>query len=289
MYRTGSRPPRDGYLVAVAQSPPLPGYQPPPPVPPWRQVGAYVRGLASWRPLEEPRAFLIFAQGRTGSELLVEILNSSPEVRCEGEILERRVAWPTAWAESRRRRERGRVYGFKVKPLQLLYNQRLPDMGRWLESMHGRGWRLVHLHRRNLLRQVLSNMAAEHHGWHRRTSLPRSRGPLHVDPAVVTYWMDVRARWAAQERAALAELPHETVCYEDDLTSRHEQQATLDRLAGWLGVESRPVAVSLRPTNPGRLDRLIANYAEVRTALEKGPWGPYLDPVADSSPPLEDV
>jgi hypothetical protein len=41
--------------------------------------------------LPPPPGVLIFAQGRSGSTLLVELLNSLPDVVCEGEILERRV------------------------------------------------------------------------------------------------------------------------------------------------------------------------------------------------------
>lgn len=257
---------------------PHPGYIPPPPVPAIRQLAGYARGFASWRPGLAPRGVLIFAQGRSGSTLLVELLNSLPEVRCEGEILQRRVAFPAAWAEARRLRHRDRLYGFKVKPLQLLHHQNVTDMGGWLAGMHGRGWRLVHLERRNLLRQVLSNIAAERYGWQRRVDTANpGRDPLHVDPAVLTYWMGVRARWREQEHAALAGLAHETVHYEDDLSDPDRQQATLDRLAAALGVESAAGASNLRPANPGALADRIANYAEVRQALEGGPWERYLD------------
>ncbi len=252
--------------------PPLPGYLAPPPVPALRQLARYGRGLTSWRPGPEAPGVLIFAQGRSGSTLLVELLNSLPEVRCEGEILQQRVAFPAAWAEARRSRHRGRIYGFKVKPLQLVHHQRVPDMGRWLARMQRRGWRLVHLERRNLLRQVLSNVAAERYGYERRVGASAPvREPLHVDPAMLTYWMGVRARSREQEHAALAGRPHETVCYEDDLGDPVSQKATLDRLAAALDIESGAVAPTLRPANPGRLADTVANYVEVRLALAGGP------------------
>ncbi|MDQ3319158.1 MAG: hypothetical protein M3515_02735 [Actinomycetota bacterium] len=95
---------------------------------------------------------------------------------------------------------------------------------------------------------------------------------------MLTHWMGVRARSREQEHAALAGLPHETVCYEDDLDDPVSQQATLDRLAAVLGVESAAAAPTLRPANPGRLADTVANYAEVRRALEGGSWERYLDP-----------
>ena len=73
-------------------------------------------------------------------------------------------------------------------------------------------------------------------------------------------------------------LPHETVCYEDDLGDPVSQQAALDRLAAVLGVESAAAAPTLRPANPGRLADTVANYAEIRRALKGGSWERYLDP-----------
>ncbi len=257
----------------------LPGYVPPPPVSARHQLAHYVRGLASWRP-GGPAApgFLIFAQGRSGSTLLTELLNASPEVVCDGETLERRVASPSVWAEASRLRHRGSVYGFKVKPLQLLHHQRVLDMERWLVRMHRRGWRVIHLERRNLLRQTLSNIAAERYGFQRRVGSPGpAREALHVDPAVLTFWMRVRSESRYQERLALRALPHESVCYEDDLRDAARQQATLDRLTAFLGVESGLARPTLRPANPGPLKELIANYDDVRATLAGSPWTVYLD------------
>ena len=124
-------------------------------------------------------------------------------------------------------------------------------MGRWLARMQGRDWRLIHLERRNLLRQVVSNVAAERYGYGRRVGASGPvREPLHVDPAVLTYWMGVRARSREQEHAALAGLPHETVCYEDDLGDPVSQQAALDRLAAVLGVERQPQPRPCVPPTP---------------------------------------
>lgn len=258
---------------------PLPGYLAPPPVPVRRQFAHYARGVASWRP-HGPAApgFLIFAQGRSGSTLLTELLNASPRVTCDREILERRVVSPSAWAEASRLRHRGHVYGFKVKPLQLLHHQRVRSMEHWLVSMHRRGWRIVHLERRNLLRQTLSNIAAERYGFHRHAgSASPAREPVHADPAVLTFWMGVRAESREQERRALSALPHASVCYEDDLRGAAEQQATLDRLASFLRVASGTARTTLLPANPGPLRELIANYDDVRGALEGSPWSVYLD------------
>lgn len=255
------------------------GYLPPPPVPLRRQLAHYARGVASWRPgVPAPPGFLIFAQGRSGSTLLTELLNASPQVTCDREILERRVASPSAWAEASRLRHRGHLYGFKVKPLQLLHHQRVPSMEDWLVRMHHRGWRIVHLERRNLLRQTLSNIAAERYGFHRRAgSAGPAREPLRVDPAVLTFWMGFRAESREQERRALSALPHASVCYEDDLRDAAQQQATLDRLTAFLRVESGLASPTLLPANPGPLKQLIANYDDVRGALEGSPWSVYLD------------
>lgn len=222
---------------------------------------------------------MIFALGRTGSTLLVDLLNGSPDVHCDGEILTRGVVLPTAWVTAHRRRHPDRVYGFKVKVDQLLQRQHLPDPADWLGGMHRRGWRVIHLRRRNLLRHVLSNTAASERGrYHERAGeSPATHRALRIDPMELMHWLGVRAWTRDEERRALADVPHEKVCYEDDLLESERHQATLDRLSAVLGVAPGRAATTLRPTNQGRLEDLVANYTDVARALAGTPYEAYLD------------
>src|SRR4051812_11468170 len=90
----------------------------PPAVPAGAQARAYL-GLLRRRPQRDQRRFVVFAQGRTGSTLLVDLLRSSPGVHCDEEILDRPVRLPHLWIASRRAARPGTGYGFKVKIYQL--------------------------------------------------------------------------------------------------------------------------------------------------------------------------
>lgn len=248
------------------------------PVPSTRQARAYASALLRRDPDRAGSKFIIFAQGRTGSSLLVDLLNRSPSVRCDEEILARPVLLPTEWVAAHRGRHPGHTYGFKVKLYQLTIDQALDDPGRWLAAMHRSGWQVVYLWRRNLLRHVLSNVAASRSTrYHYRSAPATGRRALRIDLAETLQLMGARERMGEEERVALEGIPHETACYEDDLMRSERHQATLDRLGGALQLEPARATTALRRINSGPLTGLIDNYRELERALTGTPWEAYLD------------
>lgn len=247
------------------------------PVPAIHQARAY--GSRLLRPGRDRKGskFLIFAQGRTGSSLLVDLLNRSPSVHCDEEILGRPVLLPTPWVSAHRLRHEGCTYGFKVKLYQLTIDQRIDDPGAWLTAMERSGWRVLYLWRRNLLRQVLSNVLATRSGRYHYRSAPAARAPVTIDLAETLELMGVRERMGEEERMALAGVPHEPVCYEDDLMLSERHQPTFDRLARVLGAEPAQATTELRRINSGRLSGLVDNYRELERELVGTPWEGFLD------------
>ena len=49
-----------------------------------------------------PTKFVIFGRGRSGSTLLVSLLNSNPDIHCDGEILSRKKLFPEKVIHSKR-------------------------------------------------------------------------------------------------------------------------------------------------------------------------------------------
>lgn len=210
---------------------------------------------------------------------MVELLNGNPNVHCDGEILERPVLLPTEWVTVHRNRHSGCAYGFKVKLYQLTIDQALDDPDRWLATMHQGGWCVIYLWRRNLLRHVLSNIVALNSGRYRRRVGSTGAEPtqLRVDPARVLQFMRLREQLGEQERAALAGVPHETVCYEDDLMRTERHQATVGRLGKALRLKLERASTTLRPINSRPLPDMVANYEELERALAGTRWHAYLD------------
>jgi hypothetical protein len=171
---------------------------------------------------------------------------------------------------------RRRVFGFHVKIYQLSDVQGVHDAGRWLRHMDDRGWKVLTLRRRNLLRHVLSNMTIEATGQVHDRSGAAGHRQLHVDPDHVLHWIRIREQVGHDEDRALDGIPHESFVYEEDLADPAVWQRTADRAFGCLGISTTPVSVNLMRRNPTDLSHLISNYAELASALKGTPYEPHL-------------
>ncbi|MFP5370807.1 MAG: hypothetical protein ACLGI3_08680, partial [Actinomycetes bacterium] len=76
--------------------------------------------------------------------------------------------------------------------------------------------------------------------------------------------LDGSARWLDER---LAEVPHTTVSYEDDLRPPERRAATLARVAGMLGVERSEGTTGLRAVAPERPEQRVTNFDELARAL----------------------
>lgn len=226
-----------------------------------------------------PAKFILFAQGRTGSTLLGDLLRSHSKVYFGDEILSTKVSSPRWTAERLRWRHARHAVGFHVKIYQLTDDQGVADPGAWLRGMHSHGWRVISLRRKNLLRHVLSNMTAQAANRYeeRAGSTDRVRIRPHVDPGDLVHWMGVRAGVGAREAAALDGIQDLALTYETDLADPASWRDTMQRVFGYLDLPPVEVATTLRKQNPGTLTDLIANYDEVAEAVRGTEYAPYLD------------
>jgi hypothetical protein len=212
--------------------------------------------------------FVVFAAGRSGSSLLMDLLNSHPGVHCDDEILSHRVLSVDRFLAVRAVLAGRAAYGFKLK-LHHLTTQRIRNPGDFLGRLHAEGCCIVHLARRDLLRQALSSgIARQRLAPHQTGTRGNLRsGPFRIDPGWLLGRMRELDLSLRGERAALASLPHLGLCYEDDLLRAERHQATLDRVFDFLGVESAPVASRYVRTGADRLADLVANLDEIGRAL----------------------
>ena len=228
-------------------------------------------------PAVDPGRFLIFGQGRTGSNLLGSLLANHPQVHFANEVLFDQMLLPQTWIEGGRRRNPAACYGIHVKIYQLRDEHRVRDVNAWLHGMHERGWKIVYLRRENLLRHVLSNMLADARGSYHDRDGSVSNPRLEVDVLGLVTHMGLRRQNLLAEAEALAGLPFETVVYEDDLLDETQWQPTVDRLYKHIGLASVPVSSALRRTSSADLASMVANLEEIRPALTALGWGGFID------------
>lgn len=239
------------------------------------QLRAYARTLTTRAPSEDLSRFVVFARGRSGSTLLADLLNCLPGVFCDREILNRPVLRPRLWIESQRRVHPGLHYGFKVKIYQLTDAQHMREPGRLIRDLHGDGWKVIYLYRRDLVRQIVSSFILARDtsaNTHYTVQQTPERRPIHVKPAVALAGIKARADLQAQELRILEGLDRLEIVYEDDLIDPPHQQATLDRVAAHIGVATATATTQRQRINIGRLSELVENYDELADILVGTPW-----------------
>ena len=221
----------------------------------------------------------IFTSGRTGSELLVDLLDSHPRMRCEGEILRNPQGDAVRFVRGRVRVAAFRgneAYGFKFITGQTWSLGRRMELRNFAEALSTDGFRHVRLRRRNLLRQALSQLrAGQTRRFHVRTDVAASALP--IDPVQLIYTMcSMELNDMYLDRQLEGRDPVELV-YEDHLESEAARGPALARLFELAGLDPLPPSTDLRKQTPASLTDAIANYDEVATALRATRYARYLD------------
>lgn len=248
-----------------------------------RRVDEWTAYWRLFKPCDLKGKFFIFAQGRTGSTLLVQLLNSNPDIYCEGEILRRKVLSPYHFVKAYSHRSQRPFFGFKVKIYQLTTDQRIEHPKAFLERMLRDGWKLIYLQRTDIVRHAMSNVVAAHRrSFHHRTSQGALKlEKFRVDAPNLIHRIKLRERWLRDEAEVLNGFSYLPVHYETDLLHTDRHQETLNRVFDYLGVARATVKAQLVRTSKDKLADVIENYDEVLRAISATKYGAYLDGNAD--------
>lgn len=228
----------------------------------------------------DPR-FVIVTTGRTGSELLVSLLGSHPQIMCDSEILSIPRAFPGRFVlrRSTLARALGRAYGFKL----VAEHARLQsphDRDGFLRGFAERGFRVIVLERRDLLQQVVSSVRGIETRHHHRAQDRDEFRPMRVDPVAVLCalaWFEDAVNFV---RAALADTPVLNLVYEDDLLEAEQQQRTADRVCDYLGLPAAPVKTDLVKLAPRSVAEQLENFDELASLLSQTRFAGLVTPAA---------
>lgn len=232
---------------------------------PWRM---YMLGSgAQW--FQPPSRFVIVTPGRSGSELLTDLLNSHPDIVCDAEILRDRVLLPERFVAGRATKARlggAGAYGFKIHCGHFGY-QALRERQDYLSRLSAAGVDIIFLRRRDLLAQAVSSAIASRTRWHWRLQDHATFKPLELDPVEVlmmTYLFEESDQYL---RHLLSALPHLTLTYEADLMDPASQQATVDRICDRLGVAHAATSSDHVRFTPRTLAETVANFDELADVI----------------------
>lgn len=221
--------------------------------------------------------FVIFGLGRSGSTLLKQLLDSHPEIKCEGELLNiedkyitnpilRKIVYrfPLSFFNLRRLLADKPVYGFTI----LIYQFRQPQA--MLEKLHNDGWKIINITRRNGLEQCLSLLVALHtKTWHRHSEQENSVPGLILSAEELIHWLGLIEKNKKIESEIFEKLDHYKVVYEDDLKNEADWPETTRKIFEFLGLKAAPVSASIKKTYSRPYSEIIKNYEELLKSIEK--------------------
>ncbi len=252
---------------------------------PIKHMSRYLSLLAFWSHYPEKK-FLVFAEGRGGTSLLVNLLNSHPDIYCDGEIFHRRnykITFPQLYLDSRSRitrLNRKPVYGFKVKLTQLVFDQEFPES--FIKGLYDDGWKIIYLRRNNFLKASLSTVLARERGLYHITTQDSEKESnklrkIKIDCEELYNMTKGREQFAKIEMDWLKGTDYFVVSYEDDLLDSNKHQQTLDKIFRFLEISRAKVSTHLRRTSSGDLSQDIANYDEVKRYFRTTEFTHFLD------------
>ncbi len=215
--------------------------------------------------------FVIFGLGRSGSTLLKQLLDSHPEIQCEGELLnpaDKYVAnpllikliyrFPYPFFALRSLLSKKHVYGFTL----LFYQYSSPE--KLIAKLIKKNWKVIRIYRENSLDQSLSHLVAEKTKiWHRYDGLEMQTPQLTIPPEELENRLKIVTSNKKNENKLFEKFKHFKVVYEDDLKNQGDWPETTRKIFDYLGVNPAPVSATIQKTYARPYAEMIENYEEL--------------------------
>lgn len=230
------------------------------------------------RPSLPEKRFVIFGRGRSGSTLLVSLLNTHSQIHCDGEILHDWVSFPRLQIDVCASRCQRPVYGFKLLSYQIRDIQPIINSAQFLSDLHQNGYKIIYLRRRNLLTHAFSNINARKQKFHHQLSEGEIKNnKIYVNYQELIHWIEHSYQLEQYEHKMIQGLPYLSLVYEDDLLTPESQQKTANLIFNLLDIPAELVTTNFVKLMPFDLSNRIENYAELVTKLQQTPYRKFLE------------
>lgn len=240
----------------------------------------YRKALMAGSKLEDKTRFFIFGQGRTGSTLLVTMLDSHPQIHCEDELLFHPRLFPMLYIRGKCVATEKPVTGFHVKCYQLTRDQGMKEARPFIERLNREGWKMIFLRRQEVFKHAVSPILAKARNlWHigKGNESTSPTEAVSLKPEAVVGAIRGREKFTRIEEEIVREIKHLPLVYEQDLQTPEQRERTSARLCEYLGVESQILSSPLKATTSKSIASSISNFQEVAEAVRQAGLGSYLD------------
>ena len=227
---------------------------------------------------ESPHKFFIYTHQRSGSTLLVNLLDSHPMIDCEGELILDPMLSPMSHIAKRQRTSKAEAFGFKLQPHHFTYqNINNPDI--FLQKLAQSDYKTIILKRRNLFRAALSLLYAINSGIFYRDNRygEVQSSKIFIDPDDLLE----NIKWIEHNIELLDRYsnnnPHLELIYEDDLLDNASHQGTVNRVCDYIGIPRANVEANLVRIMPGDFSSYIENAEEIKETVGKTKYVRFLE------------
>lgn len=235
-----------------------------------------------------PKRFLIIMHGRSGSSLLVSLLDAHPKMKCSGEILynqpSRCPEKIVSGLEKYYRHKKGAdiAWGFKAKPEQIEACG-IPCKS-FLEYLIGRDTKIISLIRENVFRSAISVLLAGHRGgqFHNASGEKIRYDPVFIEPEQVLAVMGQRQSQKEKIQELMSSLPVKglSLTYEKHLSNASVQNLTCSSIFSYIGLDDLSVSSSFKRITTDKLSDSVKNTEEIIDFISASRFHEYVSDVA---------
>lgn len=249
----------------------------------WALIQIIFKAIVNWR-FEPDQKFIIFGQGRTGSTLLVNLINCAENVYCDGEIFGTEYPFDIwhkrLYMKLRSKAFKQKTYGCRIKIYELYKHQGMStdESIAFINTLAKDGWKIIHLTRTNKFRQCLSSLVAEERNvYHRQDNGEEVLDQITLDESQVLFRINWLLKFDSEEDKALEEIDVCSINYEVDLEDSNNHQATLDRITLFLNLKQATAKSNLKKTSARILSTYISNHKQIEQVVLNSKYKQYLN------------
>ena len=227
----------------------------------------------------EFRRFIVLSRSRAGSNLLISLLNSHPNIHVDREIFSKLNG--RDYKKVIKRAFGKQPFYVKAKGFKIFYYHPLDDKscGIWDNLASLDDLYVIHLKRRNILHTLVSRKFAEITDvWSVRSDLPSSSFKKEVS---VSFTIDElnqgfkqTKEWEEAGDNAFRNHPLLSIDYEELV---NHPTAAFFKLIDFLGVQQLKLQTKLKKQNTRTLRETVTNYDELKSAFAETEWAPFFE------------
>lgn len=219
---------------------------------------------------------VIFAQGRTGSTLLEDLISSTEYFNKNGELLcnwPNEIFFPALYVKNKANLEQEKGFIFHVKIYHLSRDRKNPlDPGLFLRELYRNDWKIIYLRRENKVLHTLSGFVATARGDYHKFSEKKEDIKLTIDCDLFAAKVEERIKFSELEESALKSLEHLELTYEKDLESPESQAETINKVLKFLSLPPKKAETKHKKITTTPLEKLILNYPDFSECMRQKGW-----------------